>query len=298
MYRHAFMPARDAAYRPDREAKVGGASLRYFDKGEGEPVILIHGTSLCDSLSAPLQLYPPFYERHRVISYYRAGYGGSTFEGDGVSIEDGARHAVELLDHLGIAKAHLLAYSFGAVIGFDAILQYPDRFASAALLEPYLPRQSQKAIDANNAAGMAAYGLFQTGDVLGAGLAYMEAICGPSFLSAVQMTEPLDVWEQAIPSILTTFQVDFAALMGWSFNPSQADTYAPQKTPVPVLACMGLDSESVVPGFRETQEFLMRWLPDVEPAGIPNATHGMQTMNPHAVGEAVVDFFGRHPIVG
>lgn len=105
MPRHALMPGRDPVIGPDRVAKVGGAQLRYFDRGQGEPVLLIHGTSLCDSLAAPLRLYAPFYERHRVISYYRAGYDGSTFEGAGVSIGDGARHAVELLDHLGITKA-------------------------------------------------------------------------------------------------------------------------------------------------------------------------------------------------
>jgi hypothetical protein len=96
----------------------------------------------------------------------------------------------------------------------------------------------------------------------------------------------------------TTFEVDFQAISNWPFKPSQADAYAPGKTPVPVLACLGLQSEAAMPGFRETQEFLMRWLPDVEGAGIPGATHGMQSMNPFAVGEACVDFFGRHPIGG
>ena len=298
MARHALMPGTSPVIEPDRVARVGGAELRYFDRGEGEPVLLIHGTSLCDSLAAPLRLHAPFYERHRVISYYRAGYGGSTFEGAGVSIADGARHAVELLDHLGIDRAHVVAFSFGGVIGFEAILKYPHRFASAVLLEPYLPRESQKAIDANVAAYMAAMELYQAGDKLGGGLRYMEAVCGPDFLSAVQMTEPVDVWERAARSISTTFEVDFPAIVNWPFKPSQADAYAPGKTPVPVLACMGLQSEAAMPGFRETQEFLMRWLPDVEPAGIPGATHGMQTMNPFAVGEAACDFIARHRIGG
>jgi pimeloyl-ACP methyl ester carboxylesterase len=212
MPRHALMPGRDPVIEPDHVAKVGGAQLRYFDRGPGEPVLLIHGTSLCNSLAAPLRLYAPFYERHRVISYYRAGYGGSTFEGAGVSIGDGARHAVELLDHLGITKAHLVAFSFGGVIGFEAILKYPDRFASAVLLEPYLPRESQKAIDAHIAAYMSAMELYQAGDKLGGGLRYMKAVCGPDLLSAVQMTEPVDVWDRAARSMSTTFEVDFQAI--------------------------------------------------------------------------------------
>jgi len=294
----ALMPRRGPVIEPDRVAEVGGASLRYFDHGQGEPVLMIHGTNLSDFVATPLQMHDGLYDRYRIISYYRAGYNGSTFEGDGVSIADGARHAVELLDHLGIAKAHLIAFSFGGVIGFEAILKYPDRFTSAVLLEPYLPRLSQKAIDANVAAYMEVRAMFDAGDRLGAGQRYIELICGPDALSATEMTCPREVWARLEAAVPTTFNVDFPAIMGWGFNPATADEYAPARTPVPVLACMGLQSEAAIPGFRETQDFLMRWLPDVEPAGIPGATHGMQAMNPIAVGEACVDFFGRHPIGG
>ena len=295
---HAFGPFKDYTIEPDKIASLGDADLRYFDCGSGEPVLLIHGTSLADSLAAPRCHYPEFYAKHRVISYYRAGYNGSTCSGGAVSIADGARHAVSLLDHLGIAKAHLVAFSFGGVIGFDAILKYPDRFASAVLLEAYLPREGSAAIEANTRAYMDAMEVYQTGDKLGAGLKYMEAVCGPDFLSAVQMTGPLDVWDRAAAAMQTTFEIDFPAIAGWGFVPSKADDYAPNKTTVPVLACMGLQSEAAMPGFRETQDFLMRWLPNVERAGIPGATHGMQSMNPRAVGEAVVEFLKRHPIKG
>lgn len=296
MFSHALVQKPDFQIDPDKVAQIKGASLRYFRRGAGEPVLLIHGTSLSDSLATPLRLFAPFYDRFDVISYYRAGYNGSTFEGDGVSIVDGARHAVELLDHLGIEKAHVMAFSFGGVVAFEGLLKYPDRFASAVLLEPYLPRESEAAIKANIDAYMAAVQLYQAGDKLGAGLRYMELVCGPDFLSAVQMTGPLDVWARAEAAMTTTFEVDFPAIAGWDFRPSTADAYAPAKTPVPVLACMGLQSEAAMPGFRETQDFLMRWLPKVERAGIPFATHGMQSMNPFAVGEAAVDFFLRHPI--
>ena len=298
MIRHALMKRSSFQTDPDQIASLDGASLRYFQRGTGEPVLMIHGTTLADSLATPLRLYEPLYDQYKIISYYRAGYNGSTFDGSSVSIADGARHAVELLDHLEIEKAHMLAFSFGGVIGFEALLKYPDRFSSAVLLEPYLPRESEAAIKANTDAYMAAMALYAAGDKLGAGLRYMELVCGPDFLSAVQMTGPIDVWARAEAAMMTTFEVDFPAIAGWDFRPSSADTYAPQKTSVPVLACMGLQSEATMPGFRETQDFLMRWLPNVERAGIPFATHGMQSMNPVAVGEAAVDFFSRHPTTG
>lgn len=293
---HALYNGRDWTLEPDRTARLDGATLRYLDHGTGEPVVCIHGTSLSDSLITPLRMYPDLFERFRIISYYRAGYNGSTFEGDGVSIEQGAGHVVALMDYLGIPKAHMLAFSFGGVIGFQALLSHPDRFRSAVLLEPYLPRESARAVQANIDAYMTAMALYRAGDKLGAGLSYMEAVCGPDFLSAVQMTGPLDVWDRAAAAMTTTFEVDFPAVSNWPFRMSQADTHAPEKPAMPVLAVMGLQSEAVMPGFREVQEFLMTWLPQAERCGVPFATHGLQSMNPKAIGEAAVTFFKKHPI--
>jgi pimeloyl-ACP methyl ester carboxylesterase len=64
--------------------------------------------------------------KYQFISYYRAGYNGSTLNKASLSIEEGAEHARQLLDHLGIAKAHVMAFSFGGVIGVQVLLSYPD----------------------------------------------------------------------------------------------------------------------------------------------------------------------------
>ncbi|MDQ3547449.1 MAG: alpha/beta hydrolase [Chloroflexota bacterium] len=280
----------------NQRAKVRNAELRYAVVGEGEPVLCIHGTSIADSLITPLKFYPPLFNDYQLISYYRAGYNGSSLEASTLSIEEGAEHAKQLLDHLGIEKAHILAFSFGGVIGFQFLLSYPERVQSAVLLEPYLPREAPDAVQANIDAYMGAMELYERGDKLGAGLRYMEAVCGSSFLSAVEMTGPLDVWKRVEDSIDTTFTVDFPAISSWGFTMSEADLLVSRKPEMPVLAVMGLDSEAAMPGFRETQRFLMNWLPQAERCAIPNATHGMQSMNPIAVGEAVHSFLKKHPL--
>ncbi|MEZ4869563.1 MAG: alpha/beta hydrolase [Caldilineaceae bacterium] len=277
-------------------APVNNAELRYAVVGQGEPVLCIHGTSIADSLITPLKFYPPLFNDYQLISYYRAGYNGSTLNKSTLSIEEGAEHVKQLLDHLGIEKAHILAFSFGGILGFQFMLSYPERAHSVALLEPYLPREAPDAIQANVDAFMGAMELYQAGDKLGAALRYMTAICGPSFLGAVEMTGPLDVWDRVACAVDTTFTVDFPAVMNWGFVPSKADELVAQKPTMPVLAIMGLDSESVLPGFRDTQRFLMNWLPQAERCGIMNATHGMQSMNPVAVGQAVHAFFKKHPM--
>ena len=139
--------------------------------------------------------------------------------------------------------------------------------------------------------------LFNAGEKLRAAQSYMEAVCGPRFLSAVEMTGPLNVWDRVEECAATTFLVDFPAISSWGFKMSRADSLVSNKPSMPILAVMGLDSESAMPGFRETQRFLMNWLPQAERCGIMNATHGMQSMNPLAVGEGVYAFLKRHPMV-
>jgi len=159
-----------------------------------------------------------------------------------------------------------------------------------------MPREEPDAIQANIDAYMAAMELFQKGDKLGAALLYMIKVCGPNFLSSVELTGPLDVWQRVEACVDTTFTIDFPAISNWPFRMSKADEFAPNKPTMPVLAMMGTDSESAMPGFRATQRWLMNWLPQAERAGILNATHGMQSMNPVAVGEALYSFLKKHPM--
>jgi pimeloyl-ACP methyl ester carboxylesterase len=280
----------------NRRAKVADAELRYAVLGDGEPVLCIHGTSIADSLITPLSFCSPLARGYQLISYYRAGYNGSTLDKNELSIEESAEHVRQLLDHLGIEKAHIMAFSFGGVIGMQFLFSYPERAHSAILLEPYLPREEPAAVKANTIAFTNAFELYQAGQKLAAAQQYMEAVCGPSFLSAVEMTNPLDVWDRVEEAVDTTFTVDFPAASQWGFRMSEADRMVSRKPSMPVLAVMGLDSESAMPGFRETQRFLMNWLPQAERCGIPNATHGMQSMNPVAVGEAAHSFLRRHPL--
>ena len=297
MNKHALYNGREWNVAHDKRVKVNNAELRYTVLGHGEPVLCIHGTTIADSLITPLHFYPQLFEDYQLISYYRAGYNGSTLSKDSLSIEEGAEHARQILDHLGIQKAHILAFSFGGVIGFQFLLSYPERAHSAVLLEPYLPREAQDGVQANINAYTRAMELYQNGDKLGGALRYMEDVCGPSFISAVEMTGPLDVWSRVEAAVDTTFTIDFPAITSWGFRMSQADSLVQHKPDMPVLAVMGLDSEAAMPGFRETQRFLMSWLPQAERCGIMNATHGLQSMNPIAVGEGIHTFLEKHPML-
>jgi pimeloyl-ACP methyl ester carboxylesterase len=281
----------------DRRVKVSNAELEYTVIGQGEPVLLIHCTSIADGLVTPLiTFYPSLLERYQFISYHRAGYDGSTLEKESLSIEESAQHAKEILNHLGIEKAHVIAYSFGGVIGFQFLLSYPERAHSAVLLEPYLPREGEDGVKANTEAITNAFKLYNKGEKRQAATQFMADVCGSSYLGSVDMTCPLDTWDRVEKSADITFGVDFPALGNWGFRMSEADLMVPNKPTMPVLAVMGTDSEAAMPGFREIQRFLLDWLPQAERCGIISASHGMQIMNPTAVGEAVEAFFRRNPM--
>src|SRR5512134_3223657 len=112
MPEHAVYLGREWNVEHDRRATVNNAELRYTVLGDGEPVLFIHGTNIADSLITPLRFFPPLFEDYRLISYYRAGYNGSTLDKPDLSIEEDAEHARQLLDELGIEKAHVVGFSF------------------------------------------------------------------------------------------------------------------------------------------------------------------------------------------
>ena len=189
-----------------------------------------------------------------------------------------------------------MAFSFGGVIGFQFLLSYPEMVQSAILLEPYLPRESPEAVQANIDAFNRAMALYQSGDKLAAAVSYMVDVAGQNFLSAVDMTNPLDVWDRVAVDAETAFTIDFPAINNWGFRMSQADEMVDKKPNMPILAVMGIDSEAAMPGFRETQRFLMTWLPQAERCAVMNATHGLQSMNPIEIGEAALRFLRKHPM--
>jgi pimeloyl-ACP methyl ester carboxylesterase len=133
-----------------------GVKIHYFVEGKGEPVLLIHGFAT----NARLQwmtsgIFKALARDHRVIAMDVRGHGDSGKPSDPKKygtemVED----AVRLLDHLKIAKAHVVGYSMGALITGKLLGTHPDRLLSATLggtgifpegvtLPPYLEKLAQ-----------------------------------------------------------------------------------------------------------------------------------------------------------
>lgn len=111
-------------------AGIGDALLYYEEKGQGEPLILLHAHSV-DSRMWDAQ-FEELARHYRVIRYDLRGYGLSSMPVEGKDFT----HAFDLekfMDALKIEKAHLVGLSLGSLTITDFISRHPERVRSAVL---------------------------------------------------------------------------------------------------------------------------------------------------------------------
>ncbi len=108
-----------------------GISVNYEITGEGEPLLLIMGTS--GSLPLWGGLVGRLSQTNTVIAYDNRGMGGTT-RGDGpITVSSLADDGAALLEALEIDRAHIVGWSLGSAIAQELALGHPDRVASVVL---------------------------------------------------------------------------------------------------------------------------------------------------------------------
>jgi 2-hydroxy-6-oxonona-2,4-dienedioate hydrolase len=109
-------------------------TLEYATKGEGPPLLMIHGTGggFDQGLTFTDGLLP---HRYTVVAPSRFGYLRSDFPSD-ASSERQADAFVELLDLLHIEKIPVAGGSAGALSAVQFALRHPDRTSALILLVP------------------------------------------------------------------------------------------------------------------------------------------------------------------
>ena len=118
----AFVCAVLAAAPQGTVAEINGVRIHYEIAGAGEPLVLIHGWSL------NLRMWEPqvreFGREYRVIRIDRRGFGESTGAEDVTWDADDLR---QLLDVLGVERAHVLGMSQGARVALAFAVRFPQR---------------------------------------------------------------------------------------------------------------------------------------------------------------------------
>ena len=106
--------------------------LFYEEKGEGEPLVLIHGFpfdhTLWDDVTEPLARHA-----HLILPDLR-GFGKSPAPDGVYSMRLMAEDIAALLDRLGIQKAILAGHSMGGYVSLAFAQAYPEHIAGLALI--------------------------------------------------------------------------------------------------------------------------------------------------------------------
>ena len=106
-------------------AEVNGISMYYATFGQGDPVLLIHG-SMANSNTWSAQV-ADLMKDHLVIVADSRGQGRSTHDDRPYSYDLMADDYVALLDFLEIPKVDIVGASAGGIIGLDIAMRHPER---------------------------------------------------------------------------------------------------------------------------------------------------------------------------
>jgi 2-hydroxymuconate-semialdehyde hydrolase len=116
--------------------EAAGILTNYHDRGDGFPVVFIHGSGPGVSAWANWRLaLPELAKKYRVIAPDMVGFG-FTERPAGMVYDMAAwvRQTVGLLDALGLEKAHVVGNSFGGAIALALAIQNPERVGRLALM--------------------------------------------------------------------------------------------------------------------------------------------------------------------
>ena len=252
--------------------------LEYEVCGDGEAVLLIHGSHVAGSflaLTREAALAEPF----RLIRYHRRGFAGSAPLPASFSIEDQASDARSLLTHLGVERAHVIGHSYGGVTALQLALDAPGLIHSLTLLEPALLMvpSAQALWDAIASAAQ----LHHSGDTAGAVDRFLSAVGGANWRSLAESTVP-GAPEQAERDGATFFDVEVPALQNWVFD---ADCAA--RISQPVMYVIGTESGQI---FEEGLKLVRSWFPETREARVPGVNHLLQMQKPGLVAQGISEF--------
>jgi 2-hydroxy-6-oxonona-2,4-dienedioate hydrolase len=109
---------------------ANGIRTRYFEAGEGEPLLLIHGGSYGSFYNAEdWELnFDTLAERFHVVAYDRIGLGftDNPRTDDEYVIGSSVDHAHAVIQALGLGPAHIMGHSRGGYTAARLVLEHPE----------------------------------------------------------------------------------------------------------------------------------------------------------------------------
>ena len=114
----------------------GGIVTNYHDRGQGAPVLLLHGSGPGVSAWANWRLViPHMADNFRVIAPDIVGFGFTERPDDiRYDMETWLRHALDFLDAMELEQAHVVGNSFGGSLAVALAVHAPERVSRLVLM--------------------------------------------------------------------------------------------------------------------------------------------------------------------
>ncbi len=125
---------------------VDGREIAFVDRGEGDPLLFVHG--LGSNLSLWRETMDAFDDSHRVLALDLPGYGLSGKEDVPATMSFFADIVTGFLNERGLDSVTYIGVSMGGQVGLMVALRHPDRLArlvlvSSAGIEPFTPKEGE-----------------------------------------------------------------------------------------------------------------------------------------------------------
>jgi pimeloyl-ACP methyl ester carboxylesterase len=281
---------------------VDGASLAYREQGDGEPVVLVHGSA--SDLRTWERQVPAISESHRVIAYSRRYARPNEDIPPGLD-DQMTPHVDDLVGFLRAidgAPAHLVGHSWGAFICLLTAIRHPQLARSLVLQEPPVlslftstpprprevlpllvrrPRTALAILEFGARTIAPAQRAFRRGDDDAALETFAHGVLGKDTYERL----PDERRQQARENLNTVR----AQLLGAGFPALSEDDVRGVR--VPTLLMTGDRSPAFLLRLTERLDEL---LPNAERIEIVDASHAMQEEKPSAVNAAILGFLARH----
>jgi pimeloyl-ACP methyl ester carboxylesterase len=114
-------------FHGSHRAEINGVSIYYETYGSGPPVLVLHGAGAF--LETMHYFITALASSHTVIAVDSRGQGRSTDSADPITYAAMGDDMIKLMDSLHIAKADVVGWSDGGIVGLDMAMKHPDRVA-------------------------------------------------------------------------------------------------------------------------------------------------------------------------
>ena len=119
-----------------RKAKINNLELAYAHRGNGTPLVLLHGYPLDHSIWN--NVADLLEDQFDLILPDLRGFGGSSTVDTPYTMDDYASDVAGLLDHLGIQKTAIAGHSMGGYVALAFARIFPERVSGLGLVSSQL----------------------------------------------------------------------------------------------------------------------------------------------------------------